>query len=170
VTSARRALIVGYDPGITSDISILDMHGNLVSLISKRDARRADVIKTISEFGRPLIISTDKNPLPRSVGKLASKLGIKPFYPEMSLSHTKKEELIKELEVKAKNRHEADALAASIKAWKNYRELFIKVGNTLKQLELSELFDVVLEKLLRKESYNIHEAVNEALLEKYKIS
>ena len=167
---ARRALIVGYDPGITSAISILDMHGNLVSLVSKRDAAKGDVIKMILAFGRPVIISTDKNPLPRSVGKLASNLGIKPFCPQMSLSHMEKERLIKELEVKAKNRHEMDALAASIKAWKNYKELSAKVENALKQLGLAELFDAALEKLLRKESYSIHEAVNEALLEKYKIS
>ena len=167
---ARKALIVGYDSGITSAISILDMHGNLVSLTSKRDIGRANLIKLISEFGRPVIISTDKNPLPRSVGKLASKLGIKPFCPEMSLSHAEKGELIRELEVKVKNRHEADALAASIKAWKNYRELSIKVYHTLKRLELTELFDVVLGKLLRKESYSIHEAVNKSLLEKYKLS
>ena len=99
---ARKALIVGYDPGITSAISILDMHGNLVSLTSKRDIGRANLIKLISEFGRPVIISTDKHPLPRSVGKLASKLGIKPFCPEMPLSHTEKGELIRELEVKVK--------------------------------------------------------------------
>jgi len=146
------------------------MHGNIVSLMSKRDIPKSVLIKMISEFGRPLIISTDKNPLPRSVGKLASKLGIKPFCPEMSLSHTEKEELIKEIEVKTKNRHEADALAASIKAWKSYRELFIKVDNTLKQMGLTELFDTVLKKLLRKESYNIKEAINGALVEKYKIS
>ena len=170
MTSARKALIVGYDPGITSAISILDMHGNLISLVSKRDARKGDVIKIISEFGRPVIISTDKNPLPRSVGKLARNLGVKPFYPEMSLSHAEKEELVRELEVKTKNRHEADALAASIKAWKNYRELSIKVSNTLRQLNLTDLFDAVLEKLLKKESYSIHEAVNQALIEKYKIS
>lgn len=146
------------------------MHGNLVSLMSKRDIPKSILIKMISEFGRPLIISTDKNPLPRSVGKLASKLGVKPFCPEMSLSHTEKEELVKEVEVKAKNRHEADALAASIKAWKSYRDLFIKVDNTLRQMGLTELFDVVLKKLLRKESYNIQEAINGAIVEKYKIS
>ena len=53
---------------------------------------------------------------------------------------------------------------------KKYRELFMKVGGTLRQLELTELFDAVLEKLLRKDSCNTHEAVDEALLEKYKIS
>ena len=84
--TARRGLIIGYDPGITSAISILDMHGNLISLISKRDIGRSNAIKLISEFGRPLLISTDKNPLPRSVGKLASKFGVKPYYPKTSLS------------------------------------------------------------------------------------
>ena len=79
---ARRGLIVGYDPGTTSAISILDIRGNLISLISKRDIGKANTIKIIAQFGRPLIISTDKNPLPRSVEKLASKFGVKSFIPE----------------------------------------------------------------------------------------
>ena len=167
---ARRGLIIGYDPGITAGISILDTRGNIVSLISKRDVRRSDVIKMISKFGRPILISTDKNPLPRSVRKLASLLGTKVVYPEMSMSHLEKDELLKSMDIKVKNRHEADALAASIKAWKKHRELFTKVDNALRDIGMTELFDDVLQKLLRKESYSINNAVREAMIEKYRFT
>ena len=167
---ARRGLIVGYDPGITAGISILDTHGNIVSLISKRDVGKSDIIKMISKFGRPIIISTDKNPLPKSVEKLASLMGTKVVYPEMSMTHLEKDELLKSMDIKVKNRHEADALAASIKAWKKHRRLFTKVDNTLRDIGMTELFDIVLQKLLRKESYTIHDAVRAAMTEKYRFT
>ena len=78
--------------------------------------------------------------------------------------------MVKELEVKTKNRHELDALAASIKAWKSYRELFIRIDNILRELGLSHLFDIVVEKLMSKKSSSIHEAINQALIERHKLT
>ena len=114
------AVLIGVDPGITTGIAVLDLHGNLLILTSKRDVRKSDVIKLVTKFGRPLVVATDRNPLPRSIEKLASILGSKVYFPEISLSVVEKQELTKEFKEMIKNDHESDALAASIKAWKSH--------------------------------------------------
>lgn len=160
-----RAILAGVDTGITTGIAILDVHGNLLAIISERELGRNEVIKLITKFGRPLIIATDKNPLPRSIEKIASALGSKVYFPETSLSVVEKQELTKEFKDFIKDDHELDALAACIKSWKKYRELFIKVENTLKNLGLLEIFEDVITRLLREDSENINKAINEILKE-----
>ena len=42
------------------------------------------------------------------------------------------------------------ALAASIKAFRNYHELFLKIEETLEKSDKKEIFDKVVERMLRK--------------------
>ncbi len=158
---SHRGIIVGYDPGITTAISILDTHGKIVSLVSKRNIGKGEIVKYISRFGKPLIVSTDKNPLPRSVEKLASTFSSKVSYPEISMSVIEKQQLAKETDIVTKNDHEIDALAASIKAWRKYKGLSLKVERSLNEIGLMEFYDDVLAKLIREESGNINNAINE---------
>ena len=58
-----RGLIVGIDPGITTGIAILDLYGNVVKVCSKRNMGKNEIIRTITNFGHPLIITSDVNPL-----------------------------------------------------------------------------------------------------------
>jgi predicted RNase H-like nuclease (RuvC/YqgF family) len=154
------ALIVGVDPGITTGIAVLDLSGNIVLVASKREMSRNEIIKTIINLGQPLIITSDVNPLPRTVEKIARKIHAKIYLQEESLHVAEKKRLVRDFDFTTKNGHETSALAACIKAWKSYRPFFSKIKEELKKNDLYEFFDVATEKLLRGKYDNIKEAVN----------
>ena len=67
------------------------------------------------------------------------------------------------IELKIGDRHERDALAASVKAWKGNNYLLRKVENALHKRGLERIFDNVFEIIVKGESENITNAVNEVL-------
>lgn len=154
-----KVLFVGVDPGITTGIAILDLHGNLVKIFSKRDMGRNEIIKMIISFGHPLIITSDVNPMPRNVRNIARKLGAKIYLQEKSLSVAEKRRVVKDYKNYVKSGHESDALAAVIKAWKNYRPFLLKIEKMAKKYGLSKHFDLLVEKFIKGEYDNIDEAI-----------
>jgi hypothetical protein len=150
-------LIVGLDPGTTVGVAILDLHGELVELRSKREASKSDLIKHILKFGKPLIIASDVNPMPKTIKKLASALGSRTYYPEVSLTNLEKEKIVRDFEEEIKNSHQKDALAAAIKAFRSYHELFIRVEKSLKNRK--EMYDDVIKIVLKKKSDSISDVI-----------
>jgi predicted RNase H-like nuclease (RuvC/YqgF family) len=73
------------------------------------------------------VIASDVNPASKFVEKIASSLGSKIFYPEISLTRKEKEKIVEDYEEEIKSSHEKDALAAGLKAFKNYHEIILKV-------------------------------------------
>jgi hypothetical protein len=126
-----------------------------LNLTSIREARRGDIIKHILEFGRPIIIASDVNPLPKMIEHLAASLGSKVFYPEVSLTNVEKEKIINDFKEEIKNTHQKDALAAGLKAFKNYHGLFLKVEETLVRQNKEEIFEEVVKELLKNQTQNI---------------
>ena len=146
----------------------MDVHGNILNLSTKRNIKKNEVVSFIAKFGIPLIISSDVNPLPRTVEKIASSFGCKVFYPEESLSVQEKHKLTKFFSKKIKSDHELDALAASIRAWKKYRKLLSRIESVLKERGLLLLYHQVALKLLKEETGNINQAIDKILMkEKY---
>ncbi len=121
---ASKEIVVGIDPGTTVGISILDTKGNLMLVTSRKNAKRNEVVNLISNFGKPIIISTDRNPAPKYVEKLASSFGAKIFCPEKHITLAQKKNLTKKFLDEVKNSHEKDSLAAAVKAWKSYKRTF----------------------------------------------
>lgn len=163
----QKGLIVGIDPGTTTGMAILDMKGNLLFIWSKREAKKNEVIENITKFGRPLIVASDVTPLPKGVEKIASSMGSKSYYPEIPLSTFEKTDMIKDYAERISDEHQKDALAAALKAYKNYRGLFAKVDDALINLDLQHMFEDVVSLLLKEESANIIDAVN-GILKKQK--
>jgi predicted RNase H-like nuclease (RuvC/YqgF family) len=159
-------LIVGIDPGTTKALAILDLKGDILSISSKRDMRKSELIKTILKHGHPVVIASDVSPSPQLVQKLSSIFGCKLFIPDKKFSVSDKQEVTKKFFNQMKNEHELDALAASLKAWKKYRELFNKVYHTLQKLGMLSLFEDVVKELLVEDSENIEHAINKVLKSK----
>jgi len=149
--------------GLTVGIAILDTKGNLIDLTSKREAAKSEIIKYISKFGRPILIASDVNPLPKTIDKLASSLGCKVYYPRKSLSNTEKTKIIEDYTEEIKNSHQKDALAAGLRAFKNYHSLFLKIEEVLSKMNQQRLFEEVVEMMLKKKNENIIDVTKKIL-------
>lgn len=114
------------------------------------------------------MIASDVNPLPQSVERIAANFGCKTYYPELSLQLIEKTEIVKDYELRINNNHERDALAAAIKAYRKYKDLFSKIEQTLIELDHMEIFEEVTKRLLKEGGENIIEVVKEILEEKVK--
>lgn len=137
-----KKLIVGIDPGITTALAILDLDGNLLNIKSKRNFSQAGISRFILDNGKPLFLSTDRNPVPRIVEKIKSTFKTEVVYPKQSLGLVEKRKIVKrylkdlekgkiedlfsEEEIKFSNRHEKDALAAAIFALRKLRPMLNK--------------------------------------------
>ncbi len=119
-------LIVGVDPGMVTGIAALNVNGELLFLTSKRGIDRSEIIRVILEYGTPIAISSDVNPPPRLVEKLASSLNLILYTPSRSLRVSEKTSLVQifidEHKVNPpQDPHQRDALAAAIKAFQSFK-------------------------------------------------
>jgi len=161
----KKPIIVGYDPGTTAALAIIDTKGEILLLKSKRGFKKGEVIDAITSIGKPLMVSGDRHPLPKGVEKLASSLGCRSFHPRKSLTNIEKEKLVHKFTEKIENDHEKDALASALEAFKYHSRLFERADSLLSSLGLSELYDRVVQSVIIGEVENITEAINRTLTE-----
>ena len=121
----RRYIIVGIDPGTTTGVAILDLNGNLIELSSSRTRTPAELIETIAEAGRPLIVASDVKPVPSGVDKIKRAFNAILHEPQESLAVDIKIALTKSFEYR--NDHERDALAAALDAYNSHKAKFKQI-------------------------------------------
>lgn len=126
-------LIVGFDPGLTSAVAIMNLKGCIKSLKSFKEVHRSKIINEIIRHGRVVLVATDVYPPPKMVKKLASTLNSKIYSPPKVLTVESKNELVYEFINERKfntfpeNAHQRDALAAAIKTYKHYEKKFNQI-------------------------------------------
>jgi len=160
----QQPIIVGLDPGINVGLAILDIHGRLISVISRREMKRSDIIKEIDEKGRPIVVACDVRPASETVEKIASTFGSKLFTPEQDLSTSEKVDLTRGF--KLKDNHQQDALASAIKAYRTYSKLIEKIEKKLEETNQTELFPEVMVRMLKEGNENVIDVVNKILEER----
>lgn len=97
------------------------------------------------------------------VSKIASSIGSKLYHPEISLSNAEKGKIIKRYVKEIKDSHQKDALAAGLKAFKNYHGLFLKVEEILLKLGRTDLLEDVIRNVVEKENENINDIIKKIL-------
>ncbi|MDD1707327.1 MAG: DUF460 domain-containing protein [Methanoregulaceae archaeon] len=117
-----RYLIVGIDPGTTTAIAALDLDGNLLYLNSSRQMAMSDVIEAIYKVGKPLVVASDVHEMPFSVEKIRRAFNGIGYSPRQDMSVETKFEITTSYPYD--NDHERDALAASLEAFRSYRNKF----------------------------------------------
>lgn len=135
----ERYLIVGYDPGVSVGLAVLDLDMNLVYVTSGRELDRGDIHNLLVKLGHPALVATDKNPPPEMCKKLAASLGALLYVPQKSLSTAEKEAIVSEFvkqhpSIDIRNSHERDALAAALKAYREFQEKLEKLSYKLKEI------------------------------------
>ena len=153
----RKSVIVGLDPGITVGIAALDLNGQVLTTYSERNMGISDVIKFISEIGHPIIISTDVNPAPGLVEKIARSFKALLFVPRESLKVEEKNELLRNLGVTVEDDHQRDALTAAYKAYLRLKPKLDHVDAKLRELEIGGKGEEI--KALVVQGYNLGEAI-----------
>ncbi|MEM0271131.1 MAG: DUF460 domain-containing protein [Thermoprotei archaeon] len=121
---SSRPIVVGYDPGITTGVAVLDVSGSLLGVMSARNFDRTEAVSFCSRYGTPVIVATDVSEPPEAVRRLASSFGAKLFLPPDDISVEEKRELVRRFGFQVKTTHERDAAAAAIKAYTFYSKLF----------------------------------------------
>ncbi len=139
----KSKLIVGIDPGFTTGLAILNLKGELLFLESLKGAGKKVIIKKISHYGEPILISSDVTPTPKLIRKIAPIFNSTIFNPLKNLSITEKKDLVRHYikkeqiinldEIKRSDIHSQDALAAAFKAYKRYKNKFEKIEETIRK-------------------------------------
>lgn len=156
-------LIVGVDPGMVTGIAALNVNGELLFLTSKRGIDRSEIIKIILEYGTPIAISSDVNPPPRLVEKLASSLNLILYTPSRSLRVSEKTSLVQSFVDEHKvnppqDPHQRDALAAAIKAFQSFKNKMEQAEAHAQSLGLSVPHNDLRALIIK--GYPISEALN----------
>ena len=129
------SLILGIDPGSIIGYAVLDIEGKLLKLDSLQNSDLSKIISKINCLGKIVVVGTDINPAPKFVDKFASNFGAKIIVPKNDLLLKYKRKLInnflKNKDIKIKNKHQLDALAVALIAFKHYQPLFNKIDNNL---------------------------------------
>jgi predicted RNase H-like nuclease (RuvC/YqgF family) len=139
----QKWIIVGFDPGLTVGIAILDLSGKVISTKSFKEISKAEIIKHIISYGKAVLIATDVYPPPKMVKKLASALNSKIYSPGKIFTVSSKTELVDSYlnEISSlkfpDNAHERDALAAAIKTYRHYQKKLNQIERRTEKLGLS---------------------------------
>jgi predicted RNase H-like nuclease (RuvC/YqgF family) len=137
-----RPLIVGIDPGTTTGVAVFDLSGKLLLVKSGKNLSKSDVSRIISEIGNPIIVSSDINPIPRSVERIAASFSARLIEPGETFSRKEKHETAKEYmksNGKAwRNRHERDALVSGIYAYKQVRQMVERISSKLRKARITD--------------------------------
>ncbi|RLI05931.1 hypothetical protein DRO22_02105 [Candidatus Bathyarchaeota archaeon] len=135
-----KRLIVGVDPGVTVGLAVLSLDGQPVLIESRRGWSLSEIVKMISELGEPTIISSDVSPASEILEQLSHKLNAVLFVPSISMGADEKRQIARDYAdfygLKLKNAHEADALAAAVKAYKHYERKFEHVEARVRSMSL----------------------------------
>lgn len=144
---SHRGIIVGFDPGLTVGIAILNLKGNLISLASFKKIRRSEIVSHIINYGKTVLVATDVYTPPKTVRKLASTLNSKIWSPYRSMSVESKIDIVdsyiqdigkeQTLFELPQNAHERDALAAAVKTYRDHLNKFRQIEKRAEKAELS---------------------------------
>lgn len=155
----EKLLIIGIDPGATVGYSILGLDGSLVELKSCRNLKISNLIFELMHHGRVVVVGCDVNPPPHYVKEVARRLGAGLIVPEASLTIKEKRKLTKDEDELIANKHEKDALAASVYAFKRVRPLLNKIDVMMEKKYNPDISSDVKKMLLTKRGLTIERAV-----------
>jgi predicted RNase H-like nuclease (RuvC/YqgF family) len=137
-----KPLIIGMDPGTTTGVAVFDLSGNLILLKSGKSLSRAEISTAVSDAGNPIIVSSDINPLPKAVERVATSFSAMLIEPGETFSRKEKHETARDyMKIHGrvwKNRHERDALVSGIYAYKQVRQLVDRINSRLRKFRVSD--------------------------------
>ncbi len=155
----ERNLIVGIDPGTTTAVALLDLEGNLILTESRKNFSVSGISKFILEQGKPVVIAADTHNVPKFIEKVAANFYARAMFPECQMERKEKNSLVEEYLKKMgmnghkfPNRHEKDALAAAVYAFRRLNPLFNRIEQEIGKMDYMLLENVKADVILKKKS------------------
>lgn len=132
--------IVGFDPGTTAGLAVLNLNGEVLLLKSLRHWSKSSIIMEMVSTGTPVLIATDKSEPPKAVKELAQSLNLTIFQIEKEESLEDKKKMVEEYAfkkgLKIEDEHQASALYAALKAFNSFKNEFMNIElNVVKKIE-----------------------------------
>ena len=168
IKSSLRRLIVGIDPGLTIGLSIMDLNGRILKVNSYREASRGQIIREITNYGKPSLICVDVYPYPAYVEKISAVLNSRLYTPRSVMTVSEKNEISRKLAmqqgVNVKNAHQRDSLASAYKGYAKFRSEFEKIERNYRDVYDKSLRDEIKNLLVRgKTLTDAIEEINQSL-------
>jgi hypothetical protein len=129
--SGEPGIIIGVDGGATAAFAAVDYEGRVAALESRKNWPRQALVERLARY-TPEVIASDTCPAGRLARELLGYFPARLHEPLESLSQQEKSELAGGALVRCRNKHERDALAAALKAWRAH-------ANKLRQAEARAL-------------------------------
>ena len=121
----RKLLIVGIDPGTTTGYAVLDIEGNLLHLNSSKQLDLKKLISKTLDFGKVVLVGTDKAKAPGLVEAFGTKLGARIISPQEDIKVYDKRKMTDNFDFR--DEHQGDALASALFAYKEMKTLLDKI-------------------------------------------
>jgi predicted RNase H-like nuclease (RuvC/YqgF family) len=145
---SKNLLIVGIDPGITTAYAVLDIEGRILKLDSSKQLELNSVISGVIEFGKAVIVGTDKAKAPNLAETLATKLGARIITPQEDLKVEDKKKITGNYNFG--DEHQADALASALFAHRQIKPLLDKIDYFAGQNRREDIKDKIKELVIIK--------------------
>ncbi len=153
IKSSLRRLIVGIDPGLTIGLSIMDLNGRILKISSYREASRGQIIREITNYGKPSLICVDVYPYPAYVEKISAALNSRLYTPRSVMTVSEKNEISRKLTmqqgINVKNAHQRDSLASAYKGYAKFRSEFEKIERNYRDVYDKSLRDEIKDLLVK---------------------
>jgi len=127
-------------------------------LFSVKSGKKLDIPTAVSEYGLPVVVASDKLPVPKRLEKLNASLQTRLISPEYNPTRKEKSEIAREFRNEYgkiwENTHEKDALVAALIAWNQLKGVLSRVDSRLRKMGLSDpetVYYVKRNLILRKE-------------------
>lgn len=144
----KKLLIAGIDPGTTTAYAVLDIEGNLLHLNSSKHFDLGRLILEVIEFGKVILVGTDKAKVPSLVGAFAAKLGARIVNPQEDLKVDEKRKMVQDF--RFKDDHQGDALASALFAYKETKHLLDKIDAFAKENKKNDVRERIKELVIAK--------------------
>lgn len=116
----------------------------------------SSLILEIIRHGKVIAVGTDKSNAPGFVKEFASHIGAKVIGPDFDLTRKEKRKIASKF---ADNRHEIDALASAMYAYKRIKPFLNKLGIHLKNVNREDEFYYVVNMIMAKKANSISVAL-----------
>ncbi len=152
-----KPIILGVDSGITTAYAAFEIDGSLIKVKSSRTESQADMITDIIRHGKVVLVGVDVKPSSAFGKEVASIFGARLVVPKRKISIMEK--VCAARDYGSKNKHERDALAAGLFAYKRIKPLLNRIDTRLKRRNKAEYSGLVKYLMLTKKNLNIERAL-----------